>query len=69
MALRREDLTPHERAIQAGLDATWAGAQRVLADPEQCARLEAAIARLDDGYEAPRISGDEFLRVTAPVEE
>lgn len=68
MALRREDLSPEQVAYQQGLDRSWAGAQRELADPEFRARLEASLRRLDEDDLGPALTREEFLAQTADLD-
>ncbi|HEX7196640.1 MAG TPA: hypothetical protein VF364_07370 [Candidatus Limnocylindria bacterium] len=69
MALRREDLSPDQLAHQQGLDRSWAGAQRDLADPEVRAYLEASLRRLDSQEPPPTLTREEFLAQTAIEDE
>jgi hypothetical protein len=69
MALRRDDLNPEQRARQQGLDRSWAGAQRDLADPELRAYLEASMRRIDAGEPAPMLTREEFLAQTEVLGE
>ncbi len=70
VALRREDLTPEQRAHQEALDRSWASAQRELADPVVRARLEAAIRELDAKDPPPPVlTREEFLAQTAYMDE
>lgn len=64
VALRREDLNPEQLAHQQGLDRSWAGAQRDLADPEFRAYLEASMRRLDIKDPAPTLTREQFLAQT-----
>lgn len=66
MALRREDLSPDERARQEALDLSWAEAQRSLADPEFRAYLVESIRRLEAKDPAPILTREEFLAQTEP---
>ncbi|HMJ77554.1 MAG TPA: hypothetical protein VK507_16365 [Iamia sp.] len=69
MARRREDLSPEQLARQEGLDRSWAGAQRDLANPEFRAYLEASMRRIDAGEPAPMLTRDEFLAQTEILDE
>lgn len=69
MARRREDLNPEQRARQEGLDRSWAGAPRDLADPELRAYLEASVRRIDAGEPAPMLTREEFLAQTEIPDE
>jgi hypothetical protein len=65
MALRREDLSPEERARQEALDLSWAEAQRSLADPEFRAYLIESMRRIDaKDPPAPTLTREEFLAQT-----
>ncbi len=64
MAMRHEDLSDEEAALQAALERTWAGAQRSLADPEFRAYLEESIARLNASGSRTTLTRDEFLTMT-----
>lgn len=66
MTLRREGLTPDQRARQEGVDLSWAEAQRSLADPEFRAYLDESIRRLDAKDPAPVLTREEILAQTAP---
>lgn len=63
MAVHRADLTPEEEERQRELDASWAEAQRGLADPEFRSYLEDSLRRLD-AEPAPLISREGFLGQT-----
>lgn len=69
MARRREGLSPEQLAHQQGLDRSWVGAQRDLADPEFRAYLEASMRRIDAGEPAPTLTREEFLAQTEIVHE
>ncbi len=67
MALRREDLSPEERARQEALDLSWTEAQRSLADPEFRAYLVESMRRIDaKDPAAPILTREEFLAQTEP---
>jgi len=68
MSLRHEELTPEELALQAGLDRSWAHAQKALADPVFRAHLEESIERVNRSSATP-ISKEEFLAQTESLIE
>ena len=64
MAMRHEDLNGEERALQAALDRTWAGAQQALADPEFRAYIDQSIASVNASVSRQVVTRDEFLALT-----
>ena len=64
MALRNDDLSVAEAALQSALDRSWRSALESLADPEFRSYLEASIARVNVSDAEP-ISDDQFLAQTA----
>jgi hypothetical protein len=68
MALRREDLTPEQLARQEAYDRSWADQRRMMADPDFVAFLKERMRQLDE-RPAPRITGEQFLAMTAEPSE
>lgn len=66
---RREDLTPEQLKLQQAYDRSWAAQRRMLADPDTLAFLKDCFRRLDERPAAPRMTGAEFLAMTAEPAE
>lgn len=69
MALRREELTPEQRAEWEARHRSWEAGQRALEDPAFRVELERALRQLDEEPQPPAISPEEFLAMTAPPSE